>query len=238
MMRKRFWELGGSKMGDAVGVKAEEEGEDEEGEEGGEGKDGKEYNYREASQFAKHMKNKGKEQASSAFAQKLTLKQQREYLPVYTVRDELLRLVKDNQVLIVVGETGSGKTTQLAQYLHEAGYSRLGRIGGCCLALRCLALPCLALPCVVRCSFFSFSLFLSFLSPLSIPPPRPAPPIKVSHYLPYATLYPQAAPSRGALPQCPSPRASPRRRAARSVRQWDTQSGLRTARAPKRWSST
>jgi ATP-dependent RNA helicase DHX8/PRP22 len=35
----------------------------------------------------------------------------------------------DNQVLIVVGETGSGKTTQMTQYLVEAGYGRRGLIG-------------------------------------------------------------------------------------------------------------
>jgi len=32
-------------------------------------------------------------------------------------------------VVIIVGETGSGKTTQLVQYLHEDGYSKRGMIG-------------------------------------------------------------------------------------------------------------
>jgi HrpA-like RNA helicase len=32
-------------------------------------------------------------------------------------------------VTIVIGETGSGKTTQLAQFLHEEGYSKHGLIG-------------------------------------------------------------------------------------------------------------
>jgi pre-mRNA-splicing factor ATP-dependent RNA helicase DHX38/PRP16 len=32
-------------------------------------------------------------------------------------------------VVIIVGETGSGKTTQLTQYLHEDGYSHYGMIG-------------------------------------------------------------------------------------------------------------
>ena len=33
------------------------------------------------------------------------------------------------QVLVVIGETGSGKTTQLTQYLAEAGYTSKGKIG-------------------------------------------------------------------------------------------------------------
>ena len=32
-------------------------------------------------------------------------------------------------VVIIVGETGSGKTTQLTQYLHEDGYTKYGMIG-------------------------------------------------------------------------------------------------------------
>lgn len=37
--------------------------------------------------------------------------------------------VHDNQILIVIGETGSGKTTQITQYLAEAGYTVRGKIG-------------------------------------------------------------------------------------------------------------
>ena len=33
------------------------------------------------------------------------------------------------QVVVIVGETGSGKTTQLTQYLHEAGVTRYGLVG-------------------------------------------------------------------------------------------------------------
>ena len=57
-----------------------------------------------------------KEQAVvSEFARKKTLTQQRQYLPVFAVREELLKIIRDNSITIVVGETGSGKTTQLTQ---------------------------------------------------------------------------------------------------------------------------
>ncbi|KAJ2844584.1 hypothetical protein J3B02_004924, partial [Coemansia erecta] len=72
----------------------------------------------------------GSDQASgSDFARTKSIREQREYLPAFACRDELLQVIGDNQVTIVVGETGSGKTTQLAQYLHEAGYTRHGMIG-------------------------------------------------------------------------------------------------------------
>lgn len=53
----------------------------------------------------------------------------RKGLPVFAYREEFLAAVQENKVLIVVGETGSGKTTQIPQYLHEAGWSKLGKIG-------------------------------------------------------------------------------------------------------------
>ncbi|POW01132.1 hypothetical protein PSHT_12731, partial [Puccinia striiformis] len=55
----------------------------------------------------------------------------RKSLPVYDWREKLLQAVSEYQVLIVVGETGSGKTTQLPQYLHEAGYTKDGGKIGC-----------------------------------------------------------------------------------------------------------
>ena len=48
----------------------------------------------------------------SEFAKKNTIKDQRKLLPVYECREELLQVIRENQVVVVVGETGSGKTTQ------------------------------------------------------------------------------------------------------------------------------
>jgi pre-mRNA-splicing factor ATP-dependent RNA helicase DHX16 len=57
------------------------------------------------------------------------IKKCRESLPIYDFREQLLAAIRDYQVLVVVGETGSGKTTQIPQYLHEIGYTKLGRVG-------------------------------------------------------------------------------------------------------------
>lgn len=59
----------------------------------------------------------------------MTIVEQRQSLPIYKLRDDLIKAVTDNQILIVIGETGSGKTTQITQYLAEAGFTSRGRVG-------------------------------------------------------------------------------------------------------------
>ncbi|CAI5975222.1 unnamed protein product [Closterium sp. NIES-64] len=53
--------------------------------------------------------------AASDFAKNKSMAEQRMYLPIYSVRDELLQVIRENQIVVVVGETGSGKTTQMTQ---------------------------------------------------------------------------------------------------------------------------
>ncbi|KAL3819293.1 hypothetical protein ACJIZ3_005198 [Penstemon smallii] len=64
-----------------------------------------------------HLKKNKKKNLHES--QVISVQQQRTKLPIYFVREELLQLIRENQVVVVVGETGSGKTTQLTQYLHE-----------------------------------------------------------------------------------------------------------------------
>ena len=59
----------------------------------------------------------------------MSMKEQRENLPVFKFRKQLLDAVNEYQLLIVVGDTGSGKTTQLTQYMAEAGWANNGLIG-------------------------------------------------------------------------------------------------------------
>ncbi len=105
-----------------------------------------EIDYKADSQFAQHMKDKS--EAVSHFAKTKTMKEQRyaihnnfvsdiianilkyrEFLPIYQVREQLMSIIREHNIVVIVGETGSGKTTQLTQYLHEEGISKYGRIG-------------------------------------------------------------------------------------------------------------
>ncbi|NUK36069.1 ATP-dependent RNA helicase HrpA [Streptomyces lunaelactis] len=52
-----------------------------------------------------------------------------EQLPVSQRRDEILEAIRDHQVVIVAGETGSGKTTQIPKICLELGRGVRGMIG-------------------------------------------------------------------------------------------------------------
>ncbi len=57
-----------------------------------------------------------------------SMAESRAALPVYALKQELINAVTENQVLVVIGETGSGKTTQMTQYMAEAGFTSKGII--------------------------------------------------------------------------------------------------------------
>ncbi|MEM9586224.1 MAG: ATP-dependent RNA helicase HrpA [Planctomycetota bacterium] len=50
-------------------------------------------------------------------------------LPISAHRDEIVTLIRERQVLVVCGETGSGKSTQLPKFCLEAGLGREAMIG-------------------------------------------------------------------------------------------------------------
>lgn len=52
-----------------------------------------------------------------------------EELPVAARREEIIDTLRRHSVVVIAGETGSGKTTQLPKMLLEAGCGELGRIG-------------------------------------------------------------------------------------------------------------
>jgi len=55
--------------------------------------------------------------------------EKRKTLPVHEQKEQFLQLMKNNQVLILVGETGSGKTTQIPQFALEINTAPGKKIG-------------------------------------------------------------------------------------------------------------
>ncbi|KAK9904219.1 hypothetical protein WJX75_007114 [Coccomyxa subellipsoidea] len=60
-------------------------------------------------------------QAMADGSERNGLQKAQERLPIAEARKQLMSLVKAHQTLVLVGETGSGKSTQLPQFLHRAG---------------------------------------------------------------------------------------------------------------------
>ncbi|KAL1510502.1 hypothetical protein AB1Y20_006806 [Prymnesium parvum] len=137
---KDQFNMAGTVIGNILGVKNEEpkeEGRDDTQEdaftqdairkpaEPGEGDEG--ADFKAEGRYADHMKKPN--EAASEFSRTKTIDEQRRFLPIYGCRQALLNVVRDNSVVVLVGETGSGKTTQIAQYLHEDGYTTFGVVG-------------------------------------------------------------------------------------------------------------
>lgn len=64
-----------------------------------------------------------------------------EPLPIAAAKEAILAALKTSKFLVVVGDTGSGKTTQIPQYLLEAGYAPMAitqprRVAATCVAAR------------------------------------------------------------------------------------------------------
>lgn len=72
-----------------------------------------------------YTRSKGKYEARLASIPDITYPE----LPVSEMKDELIEVIKNNQVVIIAGETGSGKTTQLPKICLEAGLGVAGIIG-------------------------------------------------------------------------------------------------------------
>jgi pre-mRNA-splicing factor ATP-dependent RNA helicase DHX38/PRP16 len=103
--QKKEWELKNTRIGEIMKVKSDDD------------KERIASSYKD--KYSKHIEN--------VKADKKKINSQRKSLPVYSCRDDLVRLIEENSVVVIVGETGSGKTTQLTQYLYEEGFAR----GGC-----------------------------------------------------------------------------------------------------------
>lgn len=90
-----------------------------------------EAEYREIDVLEKRALNEWRAQSraqSYGIKQTKSIQEQRECLPVFESRETLLNEIRKNDFMVIVGETGSGKSTQLTQYLAEDGYITRGMI--------------------------------------------------------------------------------------------------------------
>ncbi len=72
-------------------------------------------------------------------------------MPVWQARNDFIDMIHKGQTTILVGETGSGKTTQIAQFIHDAGYTQTGKMV-CCTQPRRQVTGCLVSTVLAVCS--------------------------------------------------------------------------------------
>ncbi|XP_076455055.1 pre-mRNA-splicing factor ATP-dependent RNA helicase DHX16-like [Babylonia areolata] len=72
-----------------------------------------------------------REDMSEAELKRAQIEETQRSLPIYPFKKDLIAAIREHQVLIIEGETGSGKTTQIPQYLHHAGFNKDGKKVGC-----------------------------------------------------------------------------------------------------------
>ncbi|KAH9912698.1 P-loop containing nucleoside triphosphate hydrolase protein [Epithele typhae] len=66
--------------------------------------------------------------AAFSIQTKGSVPEQRQHLPIFAGKDAIIEVIRKNDVTILIGETGSGKTTQIPQYVLEAGLAGDGMV--------------------------------------------------------------------------------------------------------------
>lgn len=94
--QKKHWDLGGTKLGNIMGIEKKKDEEDAKFD-----ADNDVADYKKDQKFAEHMNVD--QVGSSDFARKKTMNQQRQFLPVFAVRQDLLNVIRENSVVIIVG---------------------------------------------------------------------------------------------------------------------------------------
>ena len=85
--QKKEWELAGTNIGNILGVQKTDDSEAKDTEDT--------MDHREGQKFAEHMKVE--QEKSSTFSKTKSLKEQRQFLPVFACRHELLKIIRDNR---------------------------------------------------------------------------------------------------------------------------------------------
>ena len=88
------------------------------------GKNSENLRLKDVNDFINERENKegSMSKLEADLLMKKNIQYQRKILPIFEYKEKILELLKTNQLIIIEGETGSGKTTQIPQYLYESGY--------------------------------------------------------------------------------------------------------------------
>ncbi|OMH82301.1 putative pre-mRNA-splicing factor ATP-dependent RNA helicase DHX16 [Zancudomyces culisetae] len=62
------------------------------------------------------------QQKKQVYKSRAAIEEARRKLPIYESRQKIVDTIRNNPVTVIIGETGSGKTTQVPQFLYEAGF--------------------------------------------------------------------------------------------------------------------
>lgn len=62
------------------------------------------------------------------FAKLKKLRDTQANLPIARYKEEIIKMIKAERVIIVAGDTGCGKSTQIPRYLYEAGFRKIGKV--------------------------------------------------------------------------------------------------------------
>ncbi|ANQ09335.1 Adenosinetriphosphatase [Plasmodium coatneyi] len=141
--RDRYWEIGRSKLGELLKMYKEKQTNSTENyaTSGDLDEDGETntdiFDYKKDKMYSTIFNQESKKKQKSTLQDKADLLKLKESLPIFRSKKELLDAVYNNNIIIIVGETGSGKTTQIVQYLYEDGYHKNGII--CCTQPRRVA---------------------------------------------------------------------------------------------------
>ena len=92
--QKKEWELAGTKLGDIMKIEKSKDDEDMRTDD----------ELKQGNKFKDHLDKQNAGSDRKSFREKI--RKQREYLPVFAVRNELLNIIRDNNITIIVGETG------------------------------------------------------------------------------------------------------------------------------------
>lgn len=104
--------LAGTTLGNLMGIKDEPDL-------GAEGQNDEaldDANYKKGSQFSSHLKAA---EGASNFSRTRTIKQQREYLPAFAVREELMKVIRENQGGLDFAASSTSKLISVRRSHHR-----------------------------------------------------------------------------------------------------------------------